>query len=633
MGLKPGVKHGAVAVAIAGGLFFLASYGASHGWLPSNIGKVLAPTHYDLPPVQDAQVANVPPAPYPTSSPADVKAPLIRAEIWEWNAQAGLILANGGNVTTKGSLMEKRGANLLLTRQDDTNKMVEDLIACAKEIHDGATQCTNGANIIDIMGDQFAEVAAQANPQLKKLGPDYILKEIGAVGYSRGEDACMTPQTLKDNPKSIATTAMRTLDGTEIPTKGMLIAGSIHEGDWNICEKYASDNAILNNPDEKTFDADAFNWMPEPDYNTAAADYVAGKCDDRKEVVKGKLTGKIVHVCINGVASWTPADVTVASKRGGLVKAADSLMYRSQMPSVIVGSGHFLNANKPELENMLRAAFDGADQIKAYDAALHKATEIESKVYADEGGSFKDASGHDVDGKNGSYWYHYFHPVKQKDDTGLMVSLGGSAVANLQDNLILYGFDGNNNNASSTYSIFRNINLQQYPQMYRADGPTPLPEAKDVIDRTFIKDIDDAVTNGDTADAGAAADVQDFSQQGTGDVVSSRSYNITFSTGSAQPLPEGEATLAQLKDSLAITGLKIKVDGYTDNTGSATINTALSAARAQEVKTWLQGHARKSFPDNRFVSIEGHGPDSPVGDNSTSAGKAANRRVTITLVQ
>ena len=75
------------------------------------------------------------------------------------------------------------------------------------------------------------------------------------------------------------------------------------------------------------------------------------------------------------------------------------------------------------------------------------------------------------------------------------------------------------------------------------------------------------MVNGD--DQGAAADVQDYAKQGTGAVVFKRSYSITFATGSATPLPEGEQVLAQLKDSLAITGLKIKVDGYTDNTGSA----------------------------------------------------------------
>jgi outer membrane protein OmpA-like peptidoglycan-associated protein len=519
--------------------------------------------------------------------------------------------------------MEKHGVNLLLTRQDDTNQMVQDIIKCAQEIHDGSSQCTTGANIIDIMGDQAAEVAAQANPQLKKLGPDYTLKIIGAVGYSRGEDACMLLPSVKANPKSIAQTEMKSADGTVLPVRGVLIAGSIHEGDWNICMKYAGDNAIPNNPDEHTFDQDAFNWMPEPDYNTAAADYNAGKCDDRKEVSKGKLTGRIVHVCINGVATWTPADVTVATDRGGLVKAADSLMYRSQMPSVLIGSGHFMNQNKPEFENLLRASFEGADQIKAYDAALHKAAAIEAVVYHDEGGS-----GY----SGGAYWYHYFHPVSQKDSTGLTVSLGGSAVCNLQDNLILFGFDGNNNNMSAAYSIFRNINLQQYPVLYSPTGPTPLPDAKDVIDRTFIKDIEDAVTNGDQADAGAAADVQDFSKQGSGDVVSQRSYSINFATGSAQPLPESLPTLAAIKDSAAITGLKLRIDGFTDNVGSADSNRVLSESRAQAVRQYLQHAAPKQFPSSRFVAVEGHGQDSPVADNSTAAGKAANRRVSITLV-
>jgi len=62
-----------------------------------------------------------------------VPATLIRGEIWEWNAQINMIYANGGASTTKGSLMEKHGVNLILVRQDDTGKMQEDLIACAEK--------------------------------------------------------------------------------------------------------------------------------------------------------------------------------------------------------------------------------------------------------------------------------------------------------------------------------------------------------------------------------------------------------------------------------------------------------------------------------------------------------------------
>ena len=115
--------------------------------------------------------------------------------------------------------------------------------------------------------------------------------------------------------------------------------------------------------------------------------------------------------------------------------------------------------------------------------------------------------------------------------------------------------------------------------------------------------------------------------------MSARPYNITFATGSAQPLPDGQIVLKGLLDSVAITGLKVKIDGYTDNTGSASTNTALSQARASEVKTWLQQNAKRNFPDSRFVGVEGHGPANPVASNDTAEGKAQNRRVTVTLVQ
>jgi len=46
--------------------------------------------------------------------------------------------------------------------------------------------------------------------------------------------------------------------------------------------------------------------------------------------------------------------------------------------------------------------------------------------------------------------------------------------------------------------------------------------------------------------------------------------------------------------------LFIQVDGYTDNTGSEGVNQALSDARAAAVKDWLQKHAPRNFPDNRF---------------------------------
>ena len=44
--------------------------------------------------------------------------PLVRIAGYAWNATSGMIVANGGPKTTKGSLMEKNGVNLEIIRQD-----------------------------------------------------------------------------------------------------------------------------------------------------------------------------------------------------------------------------------------------------------------------------------------------------------------------------------------------------------------------------------------------------------------------------------------------------------------------------------------------------------------------------------
>ena len=540
---------------------------------------------------------------FPKTLAATVQNTLVRAEIWEWNAQQGFIFANGGPTTTAGSLMAKRNVNLMLIRQDDTNKMQEDLIACAKELHDGAQQCSTGANFVIIMGDGSGQFAAAVNPQLAKLGPQYTVKVIGAVGYSRGEDAFMADPSVKKNPAN---------------AKGIVVEGVLRDGDWNIALKWAGDNNIPNNPDEHTYDPNAINWVNAPDYNTAAADYVAGKCEDRKVVENGHPTGNTKHVCVNAVVTWTPGDVTAAKQKGGLVKVVSSRQYRSQMPAVILGTGKFFADNRDEITNLLAATFEGGDQVKAFDQSLRAASVISTKVYNDEG---------DQESHGGTFWYNYFKGVTYKDNQGITVELGGSAVNNLDDNLILFGLKpGSNDNFRSTYTVFANIDVQQYPTLFKE---TPIPDVKTIEDKSYITGAQ-AILSGDNNTGSEAATV-DYTAQASGDVVSNRAYNIQFQTGSGALTPDGERTLAGLKDSLAITGLFIKVDGYTDNTGSDSVNVPLSAARADSVRNFLQRNYPGTFPNKRFRTA-GHGSQNPIADNSSASGKAQNRRVEITLV-
>lgn len=589
--LKTGPKIVLVVGIVVGGLFGLRE-AASKGWIPTpGIMKSLVPQKAILPDVKDAQVSNVDPVALPSTAPARVSSTLIRGEIWEWNAQANMIFANGGSQTTSGSLMQKHGVNLLLARQDDTGQMRDDLIACAKEIHDGATQCSNGANFVLIMGDGAGQFLAGANSILNKMGTDYTAKVIGATGYSNGEDAFMAPPDVKQNPQA---------------ARGLLIAGVLRDGDWDIAMKWAADNAIPNNPDEKTYDPDALNWYNAPDYNKAADIYNANTCEDRSVVKDGHLTGEKKHICVNGVVTWTPGDVTIAKNKGGLVKVVSSKQYRSQMPDVIVGPIGFFQKNRTEMEGMLAATLEAGDQLKAFDQSLHDAARISAKLYNDQ---------------DEAYWYKYFKGDVERDSQGLQIPLGGSRVNNLADELILFGLQpGTNDNFRSTYTTFRAIVLQQYPNLFKS---TPIPEAKDIEDKSFVTGAQAQV-----GESGAVADTPKY--EAGGETVSSRSYSINFDTGKATFTPIGEDTMRQLKDSLAITGLFITIDGYTDDTGSTQINNSLSYARASAVRTWLQHAAPENFPTSRF-KVTGHGASNPVASNATAEGKAQNRRVEITL--
>lgn len=105
---------------------------------------------------------------------------------------------------------------------------------------------------------------------------------------------------------------------------------------------------------------------------------------------------------------------------------------------------------------------------------------------------------------------------------------------------------------------------------------------------------------------------------------------IKLAIGSAQPLPDGIATLTLLKDVLATMTGKVSIDGYTDNTGSSQTNQVLSQRGAEAVRDFL---VHGGLPKGRFGTPEGHGSDGALNGNVTAADKALNRRVHIQITQ
>jgi len=105
--------------------------------------------------------------------------------------------------------------------------------------------------------------------------------------------------------------------------------------------------------------------------------------------------------------------------------------------------------------------------------------------------------------------------------------------------------------------------------------------------------------------------------------------NVTFEVDRAEIRPQFFDVLSSVAVVLAeYDKTLVDVAGHTDSTGSDSYNQALSQRRAQAVASYLQ--AQGVAPVR--LQVEGYGEMRPIADNSTEQGRAANRRVEITLV-
>lgn len=104
---------------------------------------------------------------------------------------------------------------------------------------------------------------------------------------------------------------------------------------------------------------------------------------------------------------------------------------------------------------------------------------------------------------------------------------------------------------------------------------------------------------------------------------------VSFATDSAELQSPVQPVLDQVAATLVEYGKTvIEVAGHTDSAGSEAHNQQLSERRANSVAAYLAAHG---VAQSRIVTI-GAGKAYPVATNDTEAGRAANRRVEITIV-
>ncbi len=100
--------------------------------------------------------------------------------------------------------------------------------------------------------------------------------------------------------------------------------------------------------------------------------------------------------------------------------------------------------------------------------------------------------------------------------------------------------------------------------------------------------------------------------------------NIVFNSGNSKLTNDAKFTLDLVAEVLTdYPGMRVEIEGHTDNVGRASVNEDLSMKRATAVRQYL---IERSVEANRLVAV-GYGARNPLVSNDTSEGRRQNRRV------
>ncbi len=101
---------------------------------------------------------------------------------------------------------------------------------------------------------------------------------------------------------------------------------------------------------------------------------------------------------------------------------------------------------------------------------------------------------------------------------------------------------------------------------------------------------------------------------------------ILFETGTDTLESDDKNAIAKMaKDLLAVGIDHLRIEGHTDNVGSADLNRTLSLRRAEQVAAEFSRNGLSI----KNIERKGYGFDKPIADNATAQGRQQNRRVTI----
>ncbi|NQV89590.1 MAG: OmpA family protein [Parcubacteria group bacterium] len=205
------------------------------------------------------------------------------------------------------------------------------------------------------------------------------------------------------------------------------------------------------------------------------------------------------------------------------------------------------------------------------------------------------------------------------------VRLGGSQAFTMDEALQFYGVDPSAGNPfKRSYEYYGDLAVDLWPE-----DISSYPAFDDVFNGEYLL----AASKLEGVEGGGIA-APDFAKASSapGQVIGSRSWQISFKSGSAQFNTSAAGDLDELATLLVMAeSTRVEIHGYTDSQGEAETNLVLSEDRAFAVKVYLQEIAPATFPKDR-ITVHPHGEDNPLESNGTPQGRATNRRVEVRVI-
>lgn len=154
------------------------------------------------------------------------------------------------------------------------------------------------------------------------------------------------------------------------------------------------------------------------------------------------------------------------------------------------------------------------------------------------------------------------------------------------------------------------------------DGEVPAPPAG----RQFVAEISRSARPAGPVEVRNHADTNPPLEHNRGARTMVTEHPIQFAEGQINVPPSAEPALAHVAETLKNNpAWTIRIEGFTDNSGTRAENRRISKQRADAVASWLAGHG----VDRKRITTVGRGEVHPIADNSNSQGRAENRRVEI----